>query len=226
MPTGQRTLLAVLLLVAPIANGAYERLAPKKIQIADGIFLFQTPPYGEVGLDGNSIVIVSNDGVLVFDANGTPSAAAAVLAEIRKITDQPVKYIVNSHWHWDHWYGTEVYKATFPNVEIIAHEKTQTLMMGPALAFNKPGLEVQFPAYIASLERRVKEAEATPSRSAEVLQLTQALEDARFFLHQKASVHHTFPTRTFTDRMTLTLGEREIQVLHYDRAVTPGDAFI
>ena len=47
--------------------------------------------------------------MLVFDTNGTPSAAAAVLAEIRKLTPQPVRYVVNSHWHWDHWYGTEVY---------------------------------------------------------------------------------------------------------------------
>ncbi len=65
--------------------------APTKVQVADGVFLFLTPPCGDVGLDGNAVAILSPDGVLVFDSNGTPAAAAAVLAEIRKLTDQPVR---------------------------------------------------------------------------------------------------------------------------------------
>ena len=76
--------------------------------------------------------------MLVFDTNGTPRASAAVLAEIRKLTDQPVRWIVNSHWHWDHWYGTETYQQAFPDVRIVSHEKNRQLMMGPALEFNRP----------------------------------------------------------------------------------------
>src|SRR5678815_762713 len=131
-------------LVAGLVQGlgaqAPERPAPVKTQVAEGVFLFQTAPYGEVGLDGNAVVIVSSDGVLVFDSNGTPAAAEAVLREIRAITTQPVRYVVNSHWHWDHWYGTEVYARAFPGVQVIAQEKTRQMMMGPALAFNQPGL--------------------------------------------------------------------------------------
>jgi cyclase len=50
----------------------------------------------------------------VFDTNGTPGASAAVLSDIRMLTDQPVRWIVNSHWHWDHWYGTETYQQPSP----------------------------------------------------------------------------------------------------------------
>src|SRR5688572_90992 len=132
-----------------------DRPLPARVQIAEGVYLFKTAPYGPVGLDGNSIAIISSDGVLVFDSNGTPSASRAVLNEIRSITTQPVKYVVNSHWHWDHWYGTEIYKAAFPNVEIIAHEKTRTMMMGPAIEFNRPGIEAQLPGFIKDLEQRV-----------------------------------------------------------------------
>jgi len=107
--------MAGLLLVAATAL-AQTRPAPVRTQIADGIYLYRTAPYGEVGLDGNSIAIISSDGVLVFDTNGTPSAAAAVLADIKTLTTQPVRYVVNSHWHWDHWYGTEVYTRAFPDV--------------------------------------------------------------------------------------------------------------
>jgi cyclase len=207
--------LRVGLLSILFASIALAHPPPKKIQVADGILLFVTAPYGDVGLDGNSVVILSSDGVLVFDSNGTPAAAAAVLAEIRKVTDQPVRYLVNSHWHWDHWYGSEVYKQAFPGLQIIAHEKTRTMMMGPALEFNRPGIETQLPAYIASIEKQPPAPE-----------LKQRIDQARFFLDQKAHVQHTFPNLTYTDELDIHLGDREIQVLHYDRAVTPGDSFL
>src|SRR3954469_14467036 len=114
--------LALIICVSSAALRAQTppaRPAPTRIDVAPGIYLFQTQPYGDAGLDGNSVVIVGDDGVLVFDANGTPAGATAVLAEIRKITPQPVKYLVLSHWHWDHWYGAEVYKRAFPSIEII-----------------------------------------------------------------------------------------------------------
>ena len=87
-----RTVIAGLLLLSGTVL-AQTRPAPARLKVADGIYLFRTAPYGEVGLDGNSIAIIGRDGVLVFDTNGTPSAAAAVLAEIRTLTSQPVRYI-------------------------------------------------------------------------------------------------------------------------------------
>ena len=216
---------AILVLLA--ATLTAQRPAPTRIQVADGIYLYRTAPYGDVGLDGNSIAIISkNDGVLVFDTNGTPSAAAAVLADIKTLTTQPVRYVVNSHWHWDHWYGTEVYTRAFPNVEVIAHEKTRAMMAGPAIEFNKPGLDSQLPGYLSQLEQRIAKAETATPQPPELARMKQALADGKFFLEQKTGVHHTLPTRTYTDKLTLKLGEREIQVLHHDRAVTPGDTFL
>lgn len=203
-----------------------ERPAPTRTEIAPGIHVFRTAPYGDVGLDGNSVAIISNDGVLVFDSNGTPAAAAAVLAEIRKLTSRPVRYIVNSHWHWDHWYGTEVYARAFPDAKIVAHEKTRALMAGPAIEFNRPGLDTQLPGYLASLEQRIAKAEAATPAPPELSRLTQALADGRFFLAQKKQVQHTLPNLTFSSQLTLHLGGREIRILHHDRAVTPGDAFL
>jgi cyclase len=203
-------------LLCSVSLTAQNRPAPTKTEIAPGVVVFATRSYGDVGLDGNSIAVLSRDGVLVFDTNGTPAAAAAVLAEIRTLTDQPVRWIVNSHWHWDHWYGTETYQRAFPDVRIVAHEKTRALMMGPALEFNRPGIEMQLPNYLKSLEQR---AAANPA-------LQATLDEDRFFLDQKSRVRHTFPTVTFTDRLGIELGERHAEVLNYGRGVTPGDAFV
>lgn len=215
--------ILLLLVAQPLAPA---RPAPTRTEIAPGIHLFRSAPYGDVGLDGNAIAIISNNGVLVFDTNGTPSAAAAVLAEIRKLTSQPVRYVVNSHWHWDHWYGTEVYTQAFPNVTVVAHEKTRAMMAGPAIEFNRPGLETQLPGYLSSIEQRIAKAEAITPAPPELPRLKKALDDGRFFLDQKKRVQHTLPTLTYTSQLTLHLGEREIQVLHHDRAVTPGDSFL
>ena len=220
-----RKWVAIAVLVS-VSTLTAQRPDPMRTQVVEGIYLFRTAPYGEVGLDGNSIAIIGSDGVLVFDTNGTPSAAAAVLAQIRTLTSQPVRYIVNSHWHWDHWYGTEVYTKAFPNVTVIAHERTKMMMAGPAIEFNKPGLEQQLPAYLTQLNQRIAKAESATPSPANLPQLKQALADGRFFLEQKNSVHHTLPTQTYADKLTLKLGDREIQVLHRDRAITPGDSFL
>ena len=219
-------LRACLLLLVAIPLWAQGHAQPKKIQAADGIFLFVTPPYSDVGLDGNAVVILSDDGVLVFDANGTPAAASAVLTEIRKMTRQPVRYLVLSHWHWDHWYGAEVYRQAFPGIQIIAHETTRRLMMGPALAFNQPGIDEQLPEHIRDVEKALAGARAKKLERAKLARLEAHLREDRFFLAQKRGVHHTFPNLTYADSLTLYLGARRIQVLHYDRAVTPGDTFL
>jgi glyoxylase-like metal-dependent hydrolase (beta-lactamase superfamily II) len=215
--------MTLTLFFLPSLTASQGRPAPKRIEVADGIYLFASSAYGDVGLDGNSIVIVSSDGVLVFDSNGTPAAAASVIAEIRKITQQPVRYVVNSHWHWDHWYGNESYRQAFPDVRIISQERTRPMMMGPAIAFNQPGVETQLPAYINRLELKV--AAADPA-SADLPGLKHLLEEDRLFLSQKANTHHTFPNVTFAGELDLFMGDRQINVMHYDRAVTPGDAFV
>jgi glyoxylase-like metal-dependent hydrolase (beta-lactamase superfamily II) len=220
----RRVLSFVLLVILTLPLFAVApRPAPKKIEIAPGVFVFMTAPYGGVGLDGNSIVVLSDDGVLVFDTNGTPAAAAAVLADIRAMTPQPVRYIVHSHWHWDHWYGAQVYTRAFPDAKVITHDKTRAIMAGPAIEFNRPGLESQLPDYIRSIEKRIATGEAATPPAADLPALREALHDARYFLEQKNSVKHVLPTQTFSHRLDITLGGRQIQLLNFGRAVTPGD---
>jgi cyclase len=62
--------------------------------VRDGIYMI-------VGAGGNTTVHVGDDGVLVVDTKlGT--ASGALLETIRKISDKPIRYIVNTHWHPDH----------------------------------------------------------------------------------------------------------------------------
>lgn len=226
----RRTTFAfVLLALSVTVVGAHQRPArpaPTRVTIADGVYLYRTAPYGPVGLDGNAVAIVTTQGVVMFDSNGTPSAAEAILADLVTVTDQPVRFVVNSHWHWDHWYGTEVYRRRFPEVRVVAHEKTRQMMLGPALEFNRPGLEEDLPDFIASLEARAARDDSPTPPGPSVGALRDTIAQARSFLDEKRGVTHIFPDVTFTDQLSIHLGGREIQILNYGRGVTPGDAFI
>jgi glyoxylase-like metal-dependent hydrolase (beta-lactamase superfamily II) len=72
------------------------------------------------GFMSNAGFVVTRDGVLVFDALGTPALGAAMLAAIRKVTPQPVRRVIVSHYHADHFYGLQAFKAH--GADIWAHE--------------------------------------------------------------------------------------------------------
>ena len=154
MRTSRAAVLLLLAIATASVRADYVRPVPQKIELAKGIYLFVSKPYGDVGLDGNSIAILSSDGVLVFDTNGTPASSAAVLAEIRELTDQPVRYVVNSHWHWDHWYGTEVYTQAFPRRAGHRPREDARDDGGPGDRVQPARRRAQLPGYIATLERR------------------------------------------------------------------------
>lgn len=113
-----------------------------------------------------------------------------------------------------------------PDVRIIAHEKTRALMAGPALAFNQPGLDTQLPGYIRGLGQRIAAGEASATPPDTLRALRDARDEAHSFLLQKRQVRHTLPTTTFSDRLSITMGGRQIEIFHLGRAVTPGDALM
>jgi cyclase len=194
-------------------------------KVAEGVYLFTTTSYADVGLSGNSVAILSDEGVLVFDANGTPETAATVLAEIRKLTDKPVRYLVNSHWHWDHWGGNQVYLAAFPGLQIITHEKTRELMLTVEPRWNDKGLKEELPQFLDGFEKQIAVAKAKNAAAERIKAAEERLAVDRNFLTQKQTLRKTYPNVTFSDSLTLILGGREIQVLHA-RAITPGDTYL
>ena len=62
------------------------------------------------GFISNAGFVVTSEGVVVFDALGTPSLAKAMLDEIRKVTNKPIKLVIVSHYHADHIYGLQIFK--------------------------------------------------------------------------------------------------------------------
>ena len=95
--------------------------------VADGVYFVQ----GESALGSaanqnfisNAGVVITDDGVLVVDALGSPALAEQLIGEIRKLTMQPIRYVVVTHYHADHIYGLQTLRAA--GARIIAHGKAR-----------------------------------------------------------------------------------------------------
>src|SRR6185503_16879350 len=64
-------------------------------------------------------VIVGDNEVMVVDTGTSPAAARAMIEDLKVITDKPVRYVVNTHFHYDHTDGNQVYAG---HADIFAHE--------------------------------------------------------------------------------------------------------
>lgn len=73
------------------------------------------------GFNSNAGFVVTPEGVVVFDALGTPSLGRELLQAIRRVTDQPVRRVIVSHYHADHVYGLRPFKEA--GAEVWAHRR-------------------------------------------------------------------------------------------------------
>ena len=93
----------------------------KLVRLSGHAYYVQGPPGSAIDNEGfisNAGVVITDEGVVLFDALGTPSLAWQLRALIRKLTDRPVVKVVVSHYHADHIYGLQVFKDE--GAEIIA----------------------------------------------------------------------------------------------------------
>ena len=86
---------------------------------------------GNLVVMSNATVIEGDTDVLVVDSHVTPGGAWALREELKAITPKPIRWVVNSHYHFDHSHGNQIYG---PEVEIIGHEfARQQILAGKSI---------------------------------------------------------------------------------------------
>jgi glyoxylase-like metal-dependent hydrolase (beta-lactamase superfamily II) len=167
----------------------------------------------------NAVIFVLSRDVLVVDAHSKPSAAAALLAQIkREVTDKPVRYLVNSHFHWDHTQGDATYKAANPKVEIIASDATKQLMSQIGRDRLKESL-ASVPGMIDTLKARLAKARTAQERDFANEQLRQL----QAYQEEMKSYPLELPTVTFAKTHVIQDGAGDLHVEFHGRAHTAGD---
>jgi len=205
------------------AFAADARTADKELfelkPVADGIYAAIAAPRYKV--NSNAAVIVTNDGVIVVDSHSKPSAAYALYREIQSITRQPIKKIINTHFHWDHWQGNEAYPSAYGHVEVITNDITREAIVRKSLKRIQDHVR-QMPAEIDALRAQLAAATSADERA----ELGSSLRQAEEYFAEVRALKPALPTIAFERSMRILQRSRDIHLLHLGRAHTEGDVFV
>lgn len=126
--------LFISLLTSSLVNAAasVDDYAMKAEKVADGVYAIISPakdfPNAEnKGWNSNSAVVETAEGLLVFDTGSSETIGKALLKTIRTVSKKPIKWVINSHSHGDHWLGNGAFAAEKP-AEMIASDVAIGLM--------------------------------------------------------------------------------------------------
>jgi glyoxylase-like metal-dependent hydrolase (beta-lactamase superfamily II) len=189
-------------------------------KVADGVYAALAKP--RTPINCNAAVVVYDEGVLVVDTHSRPSSARALMAQVRTVTDKPVRHAVNTHFHWDHAQGNHAYPLAFPKeVAIVASEATRENLakLGPERL--KDQLEAG-PRQVADLQKRI----AAEKDEKKLAALRDELEQQAEYLAEIRGLELTLPDLTFDKSMILHRKDRDIVLLFLGRGHTSGDVVV
>jgi glyoxylase-like metal-dependent hydrolase (beta-lactamase superfamily II) len=182
----------------------------------------------ELPQEGNSLFVVTEQGVLLFDAGGSPAMGESILAKVRSVTQKPITHIVISHWHMDHMRGLDTVLRAFPDADVIAHPHTREFLLSVQERWLKRRV---------SMVPNIKKAAGDALRKNVDFSGRPLIAPERAWIENGLKIvdqldrenHRTVlaaPNTTVTDRLTFYLGSREIQLIHPANAHTAGDIIL
>src|SRR5438067_5264878 len=212
------TLILAILLQSPypVTTGK----AYKFEKIADGVYYATAT--GSMVTGSNNVVIIGARDVLVVDTGTSPAAARAFVEDLKLLTPKPVRFVVNTHFHYDHTDGNQVYAG---KADIIAHEYVKDAIQNLNVLQREPFKTSQLtnvPNRIETLKKQIAEAKDAPAKD----RLQQQLKVAQEGWEQLKEIKPTPPNVTYSKKKVLDLGGREVQLLFLGRGHTNGDTVV
>ncbi|HSS14781.1 MAG TPA: MBL fold metallo-hydrolase [Rhizomicrobium sp.] len=213
----------------PVVQGKYYKFE----KVADGVYYATAEfngtafPFGSNPFFGaNLVVIVNQDDVVLVDSATSPRAARALMADVKRLTDKPIRTVINTHWHYDHTDGNSAFG---PDVQIIAHEFVRHAIESFDILHNEPFRSSTANAPKAMIDRFTKQvaAEKDPARKAALQKkLADTEAAAKEFVQDIKEIKPTPPNVTYKDKLVLYRGGREIDLLFLGRGHTGGDTVV
>jgi glyoxylase-like metal-dependent hydrolase (beta-lactamase superfamily II) len=200
-------------------GATYEGRAFTFTRIAEDVYI--AVGTGNLTVFSNAAVVINENDVLLVDSHVSPAAAWALLDELRQVTTKPVRYVVNSHYHFDHAHGNQIYG---PDVEIIGHEFARA-----ALAEGRSATGRAVRRYIEPIPRQIAALRAqldTATQAETRASLERRLAIQESFKAATDAVSPTPPNVVLSDRLTLYRGGREIRLEFFGRGHTGGDVVV
>jgi cyclase len=192
-----------------------------KIQkAADGIYFAQARP--QAMINSNAAIFVRSNDVVVVDTHSKPSASASLIGQMkREVTTKPVRYVINTHFHWDHTQGNHSYRLTGEKVDFIASAATKDLMASLAVTRMKASV-AEVPHQVDVLSKRAAHATSAGEKAFCADQIRQ-LE-----AYQTELKNYTLELPTITFDKTYVLQDRayDLHIDFHGHAHTAGDVVV
>lgn len=209
----------ILMLAIAIPASAQDLFDIKPV--ADGIWAAVAKPHRPENC--NSAIFLLKDGALVVDTGSTPSTGRELVREIKKLTDKPVRYVVNTHFHWDHYWGNEAFVEAWPEVQIISTEMTRADML--SMGLGNPLIE-RWKIEIPKTIEKWKAALAKSTDEAERAKLQDRITRWGAAVEELKKMHPALPKVTFERELDLGEGDDRVEIFWLGRGHTPGDAVV
>lgn len=185
--------------------------------LGDGVYLFRAPEALEFWTATNSVVVVCDDEIVVFDSPTRAITARAVIEEIRALSPKPVRILINSHWHQDHWSGNDEYAKAFPGLRIVASDETRAYMSRMAPAFFVGSLEqVALPQRREELAAAVRTGQlkdGSPLTAEARERMEAGIVVREQFVTEVKALPRVLPNVAYRGEMTLWSGRRELRLM-------------
>jgi len=237
LPWSSRSILRVasvvgVALTLPRSLSSQARDAGARMErVAEGVFAIIHDDATDEWPHGNTGVVVTDSGVLVIDATYLPSRAKADIALIRSVTRQPVRYLVYTHWHFDHNNGASAYTDAFPSLTVVSERESSEFIALNAAWWARMSTAPNSArrAGLAALETQVanqRDSTGQPLSAESRARLSKAINQRKAELEELASLRVVVPNLVFDRELTLRLGGRRIELCDRGRANSPHDVTI
>lgn len=224
-------LLLIALLTLP---GTFSQESPGPARnfeirkLAEGVYGVIRKDLPGLMVDANNLLIINDRDVIVVDSNGAPSITKEVLAALRRLTDKPVRYVINTHYHDDHIRGNQVYRDAFPGVDFIGSAFSREYLPNQGAA-NRKGFLEGAPGFRDQMREQMAKNKSLTGADITEEERASYASDLRLIdlvLAEGAQAETVLPTITVEDRLTLYRGDRVIEIRRLGRGHTAGDLVV
>jgi len=226
-----RSLVGAVVLAAALPARGDDFPGGRQFQTVDaapGVIAFIAAETNGPIPSGNVVAILGDEAVLVVDSGRFPTLARRMVAEIRKRTDKPVRYLVHTHWHLDHIVADAVFRDAWPGITFVSTEFTRRKIADEQVAYVKDIAKTDR-EYAAGLRAYVdggKRRDGTPIPANVSTYLRQQIADIDLETAEVAGVSLVIPSLTFEKELTVHLGRRSARIGFLGKGNTAGDAVV
>lgn len=225
-------ILAAFLTIAAISAHAQKAPAPSPafdvVKISKGVYATIRREPASLWFTPNNVFIIGKKEVVVVDSSISAAHAREVIAALKKLTDKPVKYLVNTHWHEDHIGGNRAWLEAYPGLQLVGHRSTLVDYPKVGADNRKQAVDggIDFVKMLRDSIEKGQDLAGAKMTEEERLGYSSDIDLVESYVAESADFKMILPTVLVDDRLDLNIEGCKIEALFLGRAHTAADIVV